>query len=64
MVYTTTMGAITITSIKRFVVYKLIKVFIDYISYQYFFGMRVYNFASWIVWKCTFETRGTISVVF
>ena len=40
------MGAITIRSIKRFVVYKPIKVFIDYISYHYFFGMSIHNFTT------------------
>ena len=58
------MGAITITSIKWFVMYKPIKVFINYISYHYFFGMRVYNFASWVIWKYTFETSCAISIVF
>ena len=57
------MCAIAIASIKRPVVYKPIKVLVYYISYHDFFGMSVYHFTSFIIWKSFFETSRTISVV-
>ena len=61
MVYATAMGAIAISSIKRRVMYKPIKVLVDDISYHHFFCMRI--FTAFIVWKYMFETRGTITIV-
>ena len=58
------MGTITISCIQRAVMYKSFKVFIDEISYHYFFGMSIYMLTTFIVRKTSFETSCTISIVF
>jgi hypothetical protein len=64
MVNPTPMRAIAITCIKWFVMYKSVKIFIDFISYHYFFGMSIDNFTACIRRKASFETGCTVAIVF
>jgi hypothetical protein len=64
MVNSPTVCTIAVTSIKWHIVNKSVKICVDVVSYHYFFGMRIYDFASRIAWKYLFEASSTISVVF
>jgi hypothetical protein len=64
MVNATPMRAITITCIKGAVMYKSFKIFIDFIPYHNFFGMRINNLTACIGRKASFETGCTVAVIF
>lgn len=63
MIYAASMGTVTVSSIERYVVGKIIKALIDCISYADLFGVFIDDIGTGIFWEDAFEAGGTVAVV-